>query len=78
MYNLRCAMLPELAKGPIIAMVSNNSATASLAMSEPPTYRNNLPRHLIALSRFVQSSLLRALQQERGHAELIGAQPYAR
>jgi len=38
--------------------------------SAPSNYRDNLPRHLIALSRYLQSSLMQALMTERGHRDL--------
>ena len=34
------------------------------------SYRDNLPRHLIALSRYLQSTLMNALRSERGHQGL--------
>ncbi len=53
------------------------SATQTLSRQSWEEYRDNLPRHLIGLSRYLQSTLMHSLIDERGHAGLsLHFEPY--
>lgn len=56
-----------------------NQAAAPQTLSRQiwQDYRNNLPRYLIGLSRYLQSTLMHSLIEERGHAGLgLHFEPY--